>query len=49
MSNIILYNFMRVRCNIKLLRDVSIENDLKLEIFHSTENKYEDIAAIKLK
>lgn len=40
---------MRVRCNLKIYADVSIEKDLELEIFNSTGNSYKIIAMINLK
>lgn len=40
---------MRVRCNLKKYADVSMEKDLELEIFNSTENSYKIIAMINLK
>lgn len=40
---------MRVRCNLKIYADVSIEKDLELEIFNSTGNSYKIIAMKNLK
>lgn len=40
---------MRVRSNLKIYADVSIEKDLELEIFNSTGNSYKIIAMINLK
>lgn len=49
LSKIIPYNYLRVRSNIKIYADVSIEKDLELEIFDSAESSYKIIATINLK